>query len=52
MPAFFTFLNTTVEFGGGIQSSSCPGNHHTYLHAPGCYDNRPDVYENFLGLMF
>jgi len=28
---------------GGIQSSSCLGNHQTYLHAAGCYDYRSDV---------
>jgi len=28
---------------GGIQSSSCPGNHQTHLHAPGCYEYRSDV---------
>jgi len=28
---------------GGIQSSSCPGNHQTYLHAPGCHDYRSDA---------
>jgi len=22
----------------GMQSSSCPGNHHPYLHASGCYN--------------
>jgi len=22
----------------GMQSSSCPENHHPYLHAPGCYN--------------
>jgi len=42
---FFTFLDTVLEFGGGIQSSSCSGNHQTYLHTPGCYDYRADVYE-------
>jgi len=26
MSVFFTLLNTTVEFGGGVQSNSCPRN--------------------------
>jgi len=31
------------EFGRGMQSSSCPGNHQTNLHGPGCYDYWSDL---------
>jgi len=41
MPVFFKFLN--IKMSWGIQTSSCPGNHQTYLHAPGCYDYRSDI---------
>jgi len=52
MPVFFTFLNTRIFNGGDMQSSSCPGNHPSHLHAPGCYDYRSDVQKNlsFYGL--
>jgi len=45
MPVFFTFLNIRIWWG--MQSSSCPRNHQTYLHVAGCYDYRSDVMENF-----
>jgi len=41
MPVFSH--SSILEFSGGIQSSSCRGNHQTYLHTPGCYDYRSDV---------
>jgi len=36
-----------------MQSSSCPGNHQTYLHDPGCYDCKSGClgkYLRFYGL--
>jgi len=51
MPVFFTFFNTRIWLRG-IKSSSFSWNYQTYLHAPGCYNYRNDVYENFQLLWF
>jgi len=41
MPVSLALLNTRLEFGGGMQWSTCPGHHQT---PPGCQQRTdPDV---------